>query len=550
MTEPSADDIFERVHRFACLQAEGRLTEADARELETLVLSSRAARRAYVQYIRESASLRWYAEGPQLAADVPDLDVAVEDAPSDTRLDEAVVMTALADDDASDTDEEPVEAAPPPYVPPAPPPIPLWRRTWRYAAAAVVLIAATIATVALWPAKRVEVATLLAARSDRWDAGGPMPRVGDRLYVGPIYLRGGVIRVALDGGAEVTISGPAKFELLGRHQVKLTQGQLAARVEHGREGLSVVTPSADVVDLGTEFAVRVDTKGATEAHVLEGLVAMKASTGAGPTTQLAVATAGRVDPGQRNVRSIECRPLEFAAALPQIDLVDVVAGGDGTSGRREMGIDPRTGTAMNRAPGNGESRRPVDHQFHACPGNAFVAGVFVPPASGTMTLDPAGHTAPAPPIEGGTWYWLWAGGGIPMIADSQGLTEIPTKLAGVDYAADGHSLLFAQPNQGVAFNLAALRSAQPTRPFRSFRAICGNSAAGLVMKDRRMSDRSELRVYLDGKLAMSKPIGREDGPFPIDVSIPAEAQYLTVVVTDGGDSYYADWIVFGDPRLE
>jgi hypothetical protein len=286
--------------------------------------------------------------------------------------------------------------------------------------------------------------------------------------------------------------------------------------------------------------------------VLEGLIEMKsAASGASPTTQLSAATAGRVDPGQKTVRPIECRPLEFAAALPQIDLVDVVAGGDGTSGRREWGIDPRTGLAMSRAPESRDARHAPDDQFHACPGNAFVAGVFVPPTTGaTMTLDPAGHAAAVPPMKGGTWYWLWAGGGIPMVSDSQGLTHIPTQLAGVDYAADGHSLLFAQPNQGVCFNLAALRSAHPSRPFRSFRAICGNSAAGLVIKDRRMSDKSELRVYVDGTLAMTKLVGRNDGPFPIDLSIPAQAQYLTLVVTDGGDSYYADWIVFGDPRLE
>jgi hypothetical protein len=181
----------------------------------------------------------------------------------------------------------------------------------------------------------------------------------------------------------------------------------------------------------------------------------------------------------------------------------------------------------------------------------MVAGVFVPAAGGTMTLDPAGHADASPPTAGGAAYWLWAGGTIPLVGDSLGLAAIPGVLGGVDYGAAGHGLLYVPANQGVTFDLSAIRAAHPGRAFGSFRAVCGNSAAGLAAGERTIvSERSALRVYADGVLVLEREIRRTAGPFPIDLAIPGGAKYLTIVVTDGGDGYHADWVMLGDPRLE
>jgi len=106
-------------------------------------------------------------------------------------------------------------------------------------------------------------------------------------------------------------------------------------------------------------------------------------------------------------------------------------------------------------------------------------------------------------------------------------------------------------NKGVTFDLAALRAAHPGRTFTRFRAACVNTSLGTPTPGRPVSDKSDLRVFVDGQLRLEKAdILRTDPPFEISVDIPRDARYLTIAATDGGDSYHLDWITLGDPRLE
>jgi hypothetical protein len=82
----------------------------------------------------------------------------------------------------------------------------------------------------------------------------------------------GLVEIQFADGASAVLEGPAVFDVLGRNAGLLTKGRLAATVPPEGRGFAVETPSATVVDLGTEFGVLVDDEGQVEAHVFGGQV--------------------------------------------------------------------------------------------------------------------------------------------------------------------------------------------------------------------------------------------------------------------------------------
>src|SRR5437588_12044357 len=57
--EAFSDPLFERVHAYAVGLFDGTLTPDARHELETLILTNPAARKVYLEYVQESACLRW-----------------------------------------------------------------------------------------------------------------------------------------------------------------------------------------------------------------------------------------------------------------------------------------------------------------------------------------------------------------------------------------------------------------------------------------------------------------------------------------------------------
>ncbi|HCR31360.1 MAG TPA: hypothetical protein DIV79_15245 [Opitutae bacterium] len=105
--------------------------------------------------------------------------------------------------------------------------------------------------------------------------------VGKGLERGPFKLDSGRAQVRLDNGVELSIKGPAEFDIFGLDHITLMTGRVTANVPPRAIGFRIDTPDMEVIDLGTEFALRVDPAGESRLHVLEGEVEARKKMGVG-----------------------------------------------------------------------------------------------------------------------------------------------------------------------------------------------------------------------------------------------------------------------------
>ncbi len=157
------------------------------------------------------------------------------------------------------------------------------RRVWLSAAAvmAVLLALGTFgwgtwlprATNNTVPA--VPTVAVVAAHSPalQWEvAAAAVPARGTSLAAGPVTIGEGTLALLLSSGVELTVDGPAQFELHSDMQVLLAAGHISAVVPEGAEGFVIEAPGLRVVDLGTEFEVTVPPDGRPQVAVRRGAV--------------------------------------------------------------------------------------------------------------------------------------------------------------------------------------------------------------------------------------------------------------------------------------
>lgn len=135
----------------------------------------------------------------------------------------------------------------------------------------------------LWRPTAGEVAEIVQVASCRWKNaasdsknladGRVSPGPGSMLAAGDkLELEAGRAEFRFAGGACVIVKGPAQIQPVSASQMQLNQGMLFAEVPPQAIGFTVETPSARIVDLGTEFTVQVDARQSTEVQVLKGRV--------------------------------------------------------------------------------------------------------------------------------------------------------------------------------------------------------------------------------------------------------------------------------------
>ncbi len=185
--------------------------------------------------------------------------------------------------------------------------VPLWG---RYAAAAVLAVALTGGLLfSLIPPRRATVAQQTAAV---WDGAAYAP--GDAVRQRVLTLKEGCAELTLVNGVRLILEAPVTLDLSDTRRVLLKAGSLVATVPRQAQGFTVITPSSEVVDLGTAFGISVDQGGGSEVCVLEGTVKARGSS-VQPFVTMTKNEACTFDP-DRQMAMIRSEPARFLRALP------------------------------------------------------------------------------------------------------------------------------------------------------------------------------------------------------------------------------------------
>ena len=166
---------------------------------------------------------------------------------------------------------------------------------------------------------RMAGAVLRIDESTRRAEGAAELVAGDSLPVGRYRLSEGLMSMHFHCGVDVIVQAPAHFVIGDEMRMLLDRGSIAATVRAGGEGFTVMTPSARVLDYGTEFAVEVAEDRDSEVHVFDGRVdvqPLNAPLGNG-TVRLRSDQATRVGASGTYPQGIDLDPDRFIRELTE-----------------------------------------------------------------------------------------------------------------------------------------------------------------------------------------------------------------------------------------
>ncbi|MCC9607324.1 FecR domain-containing protein [Blastopirellula sp. JC732] len=161
-------------------------------------------------------------------------------------------------------------------------------------------------------AEKLFLARITQAKQANWRDDEPLA-IGRVLEPRRLELESGEVEITFDSGAAVTLVGPAALTLDSTFAATLHYGKAWADVPTPAIGFTIDTPTAEVEDLGTRFAVDVSKTGDSDIVVLEGEVRVGSRQGLDPKEQIvAVNEAVRV-----RIDQPEILPIEVPAGLSQ-----------------------------------------------------------------------------------------------------------------------------------------------------------------------------------------------------------------------------------------
>jgi len=419
------------------------------------------------------------------------------------------------------------------------------------------------------------IARLIELTPDaRWAEGGSPDEFLLRLSSGrKLELLSGWARIQFAAGAMVILHGPCEFMPTGPNSAVLTRGRITGLAAEGNFHLK--TPSAQVVDLGTEFGVAVDDTASTDVIVFEGEVSVSPSDqkkkrvdavflDGGATVH--ISADGELATGVHLDSSDFLRSLpEFAAdgkipsSAASLSLVDLISGDSGRGKGLAGAIDPLTGK-WDRRPWLltvGPGLTATDRKYHPASTHPMVDGLFIPARDGKdVMITSAGHRVDLPPCEGWTWGPVWARRQISSLTPSEtgdfwGTGTVPYIVQQLEVSRSG--VLGLHPNVGVTFDLHACDEKIRGR-IRSLSATLVNLDAGADTGPAHVQAipkrTADFRVFVDGELKYSKlDFGRDMTGVPVEVELHDGDRFLTLVTTDAGNTNKSDHILLVDPIL-
>ncbi|MEN6451633.1 MAG: LamG-like jellyroll fold domain-containing protein [Thermoguttaceae bacterium] len=191
-----------------------------------------------------------------------------------------------------------------------------------------------------------------------------------------LKVKAGLVRLVFSSGAEVLLEGPVAFSAETAESGRLRRGKLVVRAETDQaRGFTIRTPTAQIVDLGTEFGVTVDEQGQTETHVFAGQVLAQVigvKRAASEPVRLTAGQAARVESRSASFQRLAAVPETFVRQPPPRQLNPILhhameesagplvdrqgghrAKGNGAGGLlyRQPGVTPGTYGALSIGPG-------------------------------------------------------------------------------------------------------------------------------------------------------------------------------------------------------
>ena len=448
----------------------------------------------------------------------------------------------------------------------------LWLLTIPASIAALFLIAFSIQFMHTPSTTPIPADALLADSINAiWSSSKPIPQQNSAFYAntGPYSLREGYIELQFASDSHVTIEAPAKFEVLSDNKINLINGRIYARVPKQAIGFSVTTPKCNIVDLGTEFGVQVDSYGVTELHVSKGKTIVSSNDNY-QSLEVAASSACIIDE-QDDIKNITCQENLFVRDInpstgmiwkgnTNLNLADIVGGGNGWGSNTFVGaINPETGAlgAYNTSNRDGSGHYA---RIQSSP-HSYIDGVFVP-KNAAQVVTSQGHVFHDCPETNELYY--------AEIVNDIGLRMYDTNNVPSIHKVDEKSVnlnnassIVMHSNSGITFDLAKIRNDLPDGSISKFSTFAGLSLYRPTADQRTSyiprNAKAQVWVLIDGEVVFSSILDQPGSAKSIEINIPESARFLTLVATDGADSdgselvnienNDSDWCIFAQPEL-
>ncbi len=448
-----------------------------------------------------------------------------------------------------------------------------FKRTYRIfsmiISSVAVLMFLFIAYANIFPVKQTAAVGIVTDQIEvKWSDTSEQLRDQDKLFTNhsPYSIDNGLLKINYIQGVDIIIEGPAVFLCKDQNSIRLISGKAYTRVSQGATGFTIITPSCDVIDLGTEFGVNVQKNGNAIVQMYKG----KASVVSRSAEQIAESVilkdkqARLVQKSTGRIYQIQSDPESFIRHIDQethkiwngepLALGDVVGGGDGFGGGESgAGIDPETGRFDIRyvRPGRGYKANKIC--WSPVPSNRYVNCVFVTDGSeGPQKVSTDGHRYEFIETDRRFHHDIFYSNSpetmLPADDVANGLVPDPEDeitLDGISYGVEDHPAIFIHAPSGITFDLQAIRKDWPGLEISSFGAVAGISDIG------RDGASIDIVVLVDGVCVFEKKdYTVDEQTLKLNIPIAAESRYLTLAVTDAGDDAWFDLCVFGDPCLQ
>lgn len=410
------------------------------------------------------------------------------------------------------------------------------------------------------PVKNSKVAVLSDSIHAKWADADAKTEKGAAILAGrkSQVLQEGCAKLLFDNNTQVTIEGPAEFEIRTEDQIKLLYGRLYAIVPREGIGFSVYTQNARIIDLGTEFGIQVDKSGDTSLYVMRGKTVLIAGENSNKDSIEVTAGQAKIISGTTStisdvmfrhelfVRDINSASNTIWKGQNKINLADIVGGGNGLgTGILEAGINPASGMPSRDI----RKEQVAPNQYYSVSSNSYIDGVFVPNGKTTQIISSQGHTFQECPVSSGYYY--------NCVTNAERVLESPVAQDKTIVDFPKIHCLAMHANTGITYDLQAMRDVFTNAKIVRFQSKFG------IEKDasRPTASNADFWILVDGELKYQKTQVKWNTFFEVALELSEKDRFLTLVVTEGGDpdgrivdnlilsKVDSDWGVFADPVL-